>query len=180
MSIEETQPENTPALIDLHSINFFAEDVVKDRVISCVLAHEDQSGLAEKLISKTGKSTEQLAAEIEKYEKGNPPLFFNSEDWRSIRLQEKQHRPRLFICKFKGSLKELNRWIFGEQIYDADGLLKTVAPSHLRTWAVGSTSADGRPLLSQDYQEQLAYYRKSDKFSEVVEIATWEEFKKLR
>lgn len=179
MSIEEALTENPLAIVDLHSIGFFESDKTRDRTVSVILAHEQADMLEHKTIRKTGKSTQELQKEAQ--EILDAGFVANGEDLVRMDFIEVRPKPKLYIIKYKGSLKALNDWIFGVQDYAGpDGTLRTVSEPHLRTWGSGTTDASGRPLLSNDYESQLKYYRECGKFSEVVEVKTWEEFKKLR
>lgn len=176
---EETSQDSALTVVDLHSIGFFESDKTKDRVISVIVAHEQQTPLEHRTILKTGKSASELQREATVIlGEGFIP---NGEDLMRADFIEVRPKPKLFVTRYKGSLKELNGWIFGVQDYNGpDGTLRKLSEPHLRTWGIGATDASGRPLLSGDYDSALKYYRESGKWSEIVEIKDWSTFSKLR
>ena len=82
----------------------------------------------------------------------------NGEDLVKADFIEVRPKPKLYICKFKGSAREFSEWANGRQIYDQDGLLRTTSGPHLRTWVLGRVDAGGNASLENDYQKILAYY----------------------
>lgn len=142
-----------------------------------VICHEDGSPRKEIMIQIVGKNLVELQKEIDAALKQG--LEENSRDAFRIRMLEKTHLPKAYVCKVpREKFKELSDYITGVAQMGESGY-KQISPSHPRTWAIGNGNPLGPTDIQTDYNAALEYWKNSGKFSEVVETS-WDEVKKMR
>jgi len=144
--------------------------------VELTVLHEDGSMLRELFIEKVGRSQEEISKDIKKAEAQG--LYQNSEDWQRIRMLERREKPKAYIFRYKGLLKELNDYINGVSVDTGQGI-KTVSEGHPRTWIIGRNDSFGNLDIEQNYDKILKYHNDSGRFSEIVETS-WDFVKKQR
>jgi hypothetical protein len=156
-----------------------------DTQIHTFLCHEQGDPLFEVLIPRQGKPYEELEKEIQrqiaKAKQAGIDLRFQSEDWRTIKLQEFRSKPRGYLCEYQGSAKVLNDWISGVQVELASGSFQQLSPSHYRTFGPPAflDIAGQTHIEPMDRAKFQAHYEKTGMFSSLTWLE-WPEFMKLR
>jgi hypothetical protein len=158
-----------------------------DTQVHTFLCHEENTPLFEVLIPRQGRPYEELdkeiARQIAKAKQAGIDLRFQSEDWRTIKLQEFRSKPRGYLCEYKGSAQALQKWIAGEQVELATGSFQQLSPSHARTWGPPSFMGLGGELHTEPKYETKEgfeqYWKDSGRFASLTWLES-PEFMKLR
>ncbi len=147
-----------------------------NRLVDFFFWHELNQARDKVVLSKTLPEKDYRTKFQELHAKYGAPF---SEDPASVIFQERGKKPVGLFCKYKGPWIMFGEFIDGKQM--DDGMTVTeVTPKHPRTWVAAYPGAYGNPpMMELDQAKALAMAKAGNRFREIREVATWEEFLRI-